>query len=42
MTKQIILGLLIISLMNGCGFKRIFGGAKGHGKNYTPPVVRTR
>ena len=42
MKKQIILAILIVSLMNGCVLKRIFGG-KGHGGGkHNSSVVRTR
>jgi len=43
MKKQIILAILIVSLMNGCVLKKIFGGSKGHGgKNHKSPIVRAR
>jgi len=41
MKKQIILAILIVSLMNGCVLKRIFGG-KSHGGKHNSSVVRTR
>ena len=42
MKKQIIFAILILSLMNGCVLKRIFGGGKGHGGKVKAPVVRPR
>jgi len=42
MKKQIIFSIVIISLMNGCVLKKMFGGGKGHGGNHKSPVVRPR